>query len=207
MVWTPVAPLAGDTATWAMTLNSLGHLVGNSAASSANGWLSIWQNSPWTDHAIYFSPQTGSVALQTLNGKAGLPMGINNSDQIVGESYTPQGIIHGFVTMPGQSAIDLNTLIGNGSGYTILAGIKIDDQGQITTIARGPDGLDHLLFLTPTASIDSLFTATNPPLTTPPSTLPPVVSPPAVPEPSLIYFVGLLTACGASKRLQARLRK
>jgi probable HAF family extracellular repeat protein len=110
-----------------MTLNSQGHLVGNSMTSSANSLVNIWQNSPGTDHAVYFSMQTGTVALQTLNGTAGLPMGINNSDQIVGESYTPEGTIHGFLTKPGASAIDLNTLIGIGSGYTILAGIKIDD--------------------------------------------------------------------------------
>jgi probable HAF family extracellular repeat protein len=171
-VWTPVAPLSGDTATWTMTLNRLGHLVGNSMTSTENSWVNIWQASPGTDHALYFSTQTGTVALQTLDGTAGLPMGINNSDQIVGESYTSQGEIHGFLTKPGASAIDLNTLIGNGSGYTILVGIKIDDQGRITTIARGPDGLDHLLYLTPTAPIDTLFAGTNAPPTAPPSTVP-----------------------------------
>jgi probable HAF family extracellular repeat protein len=203
--WTPVVPLAGDTATWAMTLNSQGHLVGTSMTSSQNSWVNIWQGSPGTDHAIYFSTQTGTVPLQTLNGTAGLPMGINNSDQIVGESYTPQGDIRGFLTKPGGPAIDLNTLIGNGSAYTILAGIKIDDQGRITTIARGPDALNHLLYLTPTAPIDTLFDGTNPPPTFPPSTLPPV-SPPAVPEPGLVYLVGLLGSYAATRRLRARFR-
>jgi probable HAF family extracellular repeat protein len=203
--WTPVAPLTGDSATWAMTLNRAGHLVGNSSTSSANSWMNIWQNSPGTDHAIYFSTQAGTVALQTLNGKSGLPMGINNSDQIVGESYTPQGTIHGFITMPGGPGIDLNSLIGNGTWYTILAGIKIDDQGQITALANGPDGLTHFLYLTPTAPIDSLFAGNNPPLTTPPSTLPPV-SPPAVPELSVLLFAGIVGVCVVSKSLRIRFR-
>jgi probable HAF family extracellular repeat protein len=129
----PVAPLPGDLNTWAMTLNSQGHVVGNSSTTPANLWLNIWQNAPQTDHAIFYSIQGGTIALRTLNGTAGLPMSINNADQIVGESYTPQGAIHGFITTPGGPAADLNSLIAQGSGFTIMAGIQIDDQESTTS--------------------------------------------------------------------------
>ena len=129
MPWTPVAPLSGDTATWAMTLNSLGHLVGDSTTSSQNSWVNIWESSPGTDHAIFYSLQGGTVPLRTLDGISGLPFGINNLDQVVGESYTTQGAIHGFLTMPGGAAYDLNsrsrrgpaTLSSRGSGSTTRA--------------------------------------------------------------------------------------
>jgi hypothetical protein len=46
--WYPVAPLSGDTMTSAMTINSLGHLVGNSMTSLVNDWITDWQTSPGT---------------------------------------------------------------------------------------------------------------------------------------------------------------
>ena len=155
--WTPVAPLSGDSATWVVTLNSLGHLVGDSTTSLQNSWVNIWQSSPATDHAIFFSLQGGTIPLSTLNGTSGLPLSINNLDQVVGESYTVQGAIHGFITTPGGAAYDLNSLIQQGSGYTILAGIQINDQGQIVAMAQGPDGLDHFLYLTPNEPLSTLL--------------------------------------------------
>src|SRR4029077_15903400 len=101
-----VAPLAGDLNTWAMSINSQGDLVGNSSAMLAKNWINIWQNAPQTDHAIFYSVQGGTVALHTLNGTAGLPMSVNSADQIVGESYTSQGAIHGFITTTGGPATD-----------------------------------------------------------------------------------------------------
>ena len=179
-----------------------GHLVGNSTTSSQNSWTNIWQTSPATDHAIFFSLSGGTIPLQTLSGTSGLPMSINNLDQVVGESYTPQGAIHGFLTVPGGAALDLNSLIQQGSGYTILAGIGINDQGQVTTIARGPDGLDHFLYLTPNVPLSTILGTANDSPTTPPSS-PPPVAPPAVPEPGPIFLLGLVGACGAVKRLRA----
>ncbi len=195
----PVWPLSGDADTWAMAINGLGHMVGNSNTSSLNSWVAIWQTTPATDHAIYYSIQSGTVALQTLNGAAGLPMGINNLDQIVGESYTSSGAIHGFITTPGGAAFDLNSLISAGSGYTILAGTAINDQGTITAIALGPDGLDHELFLTPIIPLSTfLAPGTSPSL--------PVNESP-VPEPGPIYLLGLVGAHFASRRLSRAIRK
>jgi probable HAF family extracellular repeat protein len=197
--WTPVAPLSGDSETWAMTLNSLGHLVGNSGTSSQNSWVNIWQSSPATDHAIFFSLQGGTIPLRTLNGTSGLPFSINNQDQIVGESYTAQGAIHGFLTMPGGAAYDLNSLIQQGSGYTILAGIRINDQGQILAMAKGADGLDHFLTLTPNEPLSTLFGGPFDP--------PPTPTPSNVPEPGPIFLIGLVGALSVARRLRARLAR
>lgn len=211
---TPVPPLSGDSTTWAMTINSLGDLVGNSTTSTQNSWIGAWQDSPSTDHAIFFSLQGGTIALNTLDGTSGLPMGINNLDQIVGESYTAQGTIHGFLTMPGGTAYDLNSLIAPGSGYTILAGIQINDQGQIKAMASGPNGLDYYLTLTPNEPISTLFAgvytppaASTPPTTpTPPTTSTPPTNPAtsAVPEPGPIDLVGLVGAYALVKSLRGR---
>ena len=198
-LWTPVAPLSGDSATWVMTLNSLGHLVGDSTTSSQSGWVNIWQSSPGTDHAIFFSLQGGTIPLSTLDGTSGLPFSINNLDQVVGESYTAQGAIHGFLTMPGGAAYDLNSLIKQGSGYTILAGIQINDQGQIVAMAKGPDGLDHFLYLTPNEPLSTLFGRAYDPTSSP--------SPSPVPEPSPIFLIGLVGAYSVAKRLRARLSR
>ncbi len=199
-----VAPLTGDLATYAMAVNSQGHMVGNSTTSVQNDWMSVWQNSPGTDHAIFYSTATGTVALQTLNGTAGLPMSVNSVNQIVGESYTAQGAIHGFITMPGGAAYDLNSLIAQGSGYTILAGTRISDQGQIQAIALAPNGLDYIAFLTPNVPIDTLFGGTSSSPTSPTSGGSPVSLAP-VPEPSTVYLVGLVAAYGTAKRWRAGL--
>jgi hypothetical protein len=187
----PVAPLSGDVNTWAMSVNSQGHLVGNSSTMSANNWINIWQSAPQTDHAIFYSVQGGTVALRTLNGTAGLPMSVNSADQIVGESYTPQGAIHGFITTPGGTATDLNSLIQKGSGYTIMAGVQINDQGQITAIARDSSGVSKLLYLNPDPPGGSISSAcrTRP---GPPTT---------VPEPTALAFFCIVGAYFAARRV------
>ena len=201
--WIPIAPLNGDTASWVMTLNSLGHVVGDSTTSSQNSWVNIWQSSPGTDHAFFYSQAGGTIALNTLNGISGLPMSVNNLDQIVGESYTSQGAIHGFLTMPGGQAYDLNSLIPQGSGYTILAGFRINDQGQISAMATGPNGLDYYLTLTPNQPISSLFTGPY----NPPSNPNPTPTPLYTPEPAPIFLLGIVGAYGLAKRLRARLSR
>ena len=63
-------------------------------------------------------------------------------------------------------------------------------------IAKGPDGLDHYLYLTPNEPISTLFGGA--------SNLPPVPLPPnTVPEPGPIYLIGLVGACSVVKRLRA----
>jgi probable HAF family extracellular repeat protein len=194
--WTPIAPLPGDTANWIMTLNSLGHVVGNSTTSPQNSWVNIWQDSPGTDHAFYFSLQGGTIPLRTLDGTSGLPMSINNLDQVVGESYTASGAIHGFLTMPGGVAYDLNSLIPQGSGYTILAGYQIDDQGRISAMAKGPDGLDYYVYLTPNEPLSKLFGGAYDPPPNPPAN--------TAPEPAPICLLGLVVACRVAQRLRCR---
>ncbi len=136
-----------------MTLNSLGHLVGDSSTSVQNSWLNIWQSTPQSDHAFYFTIQGGPIPLQTLNGTSGLPFSINDHDQIVGESYTSAGVIHGFLTRPGGPAIDLNSLIPQGAGFTIMAGVRIDDQGVILAMAQDASGATKYVTLTPNAGV------------------------------------------------------
>jgi hypothetical protein len=103
--------------------------------------------------------------------------------------------------MPGGAAYDLNSLIQPGSGYTILAGIHIDDQGQIVAMAKGPDGQDHFLYLTPNQPLSTLFGG---PYDPPPNSAP---APSTVPEPGPIFLIGLVGASRLAQRLRARLAR
>ena len=154
---------------------------------------------PQITHAFYYSVDGGTVALNTLNGTFGLPMGINNNDQVVGESYTSDGSIHGFITRPGAPAVDLNDLIAPGSGYAIVAGLSINDQGYIRAMGKDAVGMNHFMVLYPISGVDPNFPALQgqgpPPISTDPA------PPQNVPEPStLVVFAIAGSACLARRR-------
>jgi hypothetical protein len=112
--------------------------------------------------------------------------------------------MHGFITIPGGNALDLNSLIVPGSGYTILAGLQINDQGQIVALAQGPGGVDNYLYLTPNVPLslvlgDSSYLPSNPPSdSNPPSNV--------VPEPASVFFMLAVAAYTLVKRPASRLR-
>lgn len=76
--------------------------------------------------------------------------GINNKGQIVGEVFTIQGeSVHGWISDRGGPIVDLNTLIDPHSGYTIIAGGYITDDGVIGARAIAPNGEERPVKLVP----------------------------------------------------------
>jgi probable HAF family extracellular repeat protein len=66
--------------------------------------------------------------LGTLGGSFSLPYEINNSNQVVGYSYTSSFAIHGFLWSRAEGIQDLTTLTGNPN---VVVGAGINDSGQI----------------------------------------------------------------------------
>ena len=86
--------------------------------------------------------------LGTLGGFPGEGLGINASGQITGYSYTIgwEGQ-HAFL-YSGGSMVDLNTLVGPASPWTLTAGQAINDLGQITGYGK-IGGETHAFVLSP----------------------------------------------------------
>lgn len=76
--------------------------------------------------------------------------GINNRGQIVGETFDPFGdATHGWISDRGGPIVDLDTLIDPNSGFHIIAGGYIGDDGVIGARAIAPDGTEHPVKLVP----------------------------------------------------------
>jgi probable HAF family extracellular repeat protein len=76
--------------------------------------------------------------------------GINNRGQIVGETFDPFGdATHGWISERGGPIVDLDTLIDPNSGFHIIAGVYIGDDGEIGARAIAPDGTEHPVKLVP----------------------------------------------------------
>lgn len=76
--------------------------------------------------------------------------GINNRGQIVGETFDPfGGSTHGWISDRGGPIVDLDTLIDPNSGFHIIAGGYISDDGVIGARAIAPDGTEHPVKLVP----------------------------------------------------------
>ncbi|MBS0383563.1 MAG: hypothetical protein JSR56_14150 [Proteobacteria bacterium] len=76
--------------------------------------------------------------------------GINNNGEIVGETFDPfGGSTHGWISDRGGPIVDLDTLIDPNSGFHIIAGGYITDDGVIGARAIAPDGTEHPVMLIP----------------------------------------------------------
>jgi probable HAF family extracellular repeat protein len=76
------------------------------------------------------------------------PNGINNADEVVGQSATSEGIEHPFLYSHGQTS-DLNDLIPADSGWELLDARDINDYGQIVGHGVNSAGQEHAFLLTP----------------------------------------------------------
>jgi uncharacterized protein (TIGR03437 family) len=118
-------------------------------------------------HAVLFNTDASVTDLGVLpNDRSSFATGINNSGTVVGFSdantpdftlqlaaifYEPQPIYRAFVYTNGKM-YDLNTLLPNGSGWTLSFAAAINNVGQITgtgmvAAANGPE--EHGFLLTP----------------------------------------------------------
>jgi hypothetical protein len=146
-----IHPLPGDTGYTLMGINNEGHAIGHSYVGTDPRYnLPNPDSGPLGTKAFFYSPALGTVGLQTASGPLEFAFGINNSDQIVGESHAVDGSLHGFfLPSPTSQAIDLNDVIGPHPGYTIIAADAINNSGQIVGYAKDANGINHFVTLDP----------------------------------------------------------
>jgi probable HAF family extracellular repeat protein len=113
-------------------VNDLGQVVGFGAVDREQGaplHALFWKNP--LENTIALNLETlGGVGNDSYNGKVtSLANSINNAEQIVGFSYTPEGDRRA-VLWQDNTLIDLNQLINN-SDWKLTSAQKINNQGQI----------------------------------------------------------------------------
>jgi probable HAF family extracellular repeat protein len=85
---------------------------------------------------------------------------INNSGQVVGSTDNGANYAsHAFLYTPGTGMVDLNTVLPNGSGWTLNIATGINDNGQITGWATNANGVQHAFLLSPLNPLQVLVNA------------------------------------------------
>jgi probable HAF family extracellular repeat protein len=144
-LWTDSAGLRdlgalGSTGAIAQDINEFGAVVGSSTLVA-----------PWNPvHAFLWTPQTGMIDLGTPPGAYdSSAVAVNNSGQIVGNSFLPQECrTEGFVWQNGTMRW-LNELVEPASGWVIINGHDINDFGVIAATARQGTGTYRAVLLVP----------------------------------------------------------
>jgi probable HAF family extracellular repeat protein len=139
----------GGLNSYAYGINDSGQVVGTSQPSAEVAVLQPTGDAYF--HAFLYSSGTGMVDLGTLGGWHSAARAINDSGQVVGESYvTGNDAAHAFLYSSDTGMIDLGTLGGSVSvAYGINAG------GQVVGTARVPDNNSHaFLYSTDAGMID-----------------------------------------------------
>jgi probable HAF family extracellular repeat protein len=145
---TELATLGGNNS-YAMGVNGSGEVVGH--AATALGY----------DHAFV---AMGAIMtdLGTLGGANSYAYGVNDGGSVVGYSYLASGEnSHAFLWVNG-AMVDLNSLIGAGSGWELVEAYGINDSGQI--VGEGLyNGEARAFRLDPIGSLGSSSTPTPEP--------------------------------------------
>jgi probable HAF family extracellular repeat protein len=82
-------------------------------------------------HAYFYNTDLAQFTdLGTLGGAASVPLGINDDNDVVGTSLTAGGDYHAFLDN-GVSMVDLNSLLPDNSGWTLITADAINDKGDI----------------------------------------------------------------------------
>jgi probable HAF family extracellular repeat protein len=87
--------------------------------------------------------------LGSLGGNYSSAFGINNSGQVVGESYTANGFVDDAFLYSNGTMLDLNSMIPASSGWQLTEACAINDHGWIVGAGFNPSGQDHAFLLTP----------------------------------------------------------
>ncbi len=130
--------LPGFPRTWATGINDSGKVVGYAQTLLGD------------EHAFLYSGGD-MIDLGTLDGSSTRAWGINNSGQVVG------GADNGDAFLYSNGCIgDLNSLLANGSGWTLTVATAINDNGQIVGYGTNPSGQQDAFLLTPTPEPSTL---------------------------------------------------
>lgn len=132
----PLPGLFAEDRGGANAINNLGEVVGYSLGNGAK-------------HPFLWTPQSGTIALETVDGRIGEALGINDLGQIVGWSDTRSG--QRAVLWQNGSVVALNSLIGTGSKATLARAEAINNAGHIagTLLLPKPVNESHGFLLTP----------------------------------------------------------
>ena len=125
-------------------LASLGGIGSQAFAINDAGWAVGWSTSADLQQHATLWADGEAIDLGILGGHASYAYGINNLGQVVG-SYinSPQdGFAEFAILWENGNAINLNSLIGDSMGVTLISANGINDQGWI--IAQGEDSHGHL---------------------------------------------------------------
>jgi probable HAF family extracellular repeat protein len=143
----PIEDEAGDgnpANSYAYSINDGYHLVGESRNPNGDTFADRWQvNEGWL---------FPTLVLEYLPMRA---YAVNNADVIVGAGAIGRegGPTHAFVTIHwtiSPLTADLNTLVDNLGGWTLIAATGINDRGQIVGDGVDPNGMVRAWLLTPT---------------------------------------------------------
>jgi probable HAF family extracellular repeat protein len=126
----------------ANAINTAGQIVGYSTYNGAPYY--------YAEHAFLTSAAGPMQDLGTLGGNFSYAFGINNSGEIVGQATTAGDAANDGFLYTGGTMVDLNTLIGSGSGWSVSTAWAINDNGQIAaTVKSSSDGTYHPARLDP----------------------------------------------------------
>lgn len=128
----------GGNGSQAFAINDAGWTVGWSNSADAYQHATLWANDEVID-------------LGRLGGYASYAYGINNLGQIVGSYVSDQqdGVEEFAILWENGNAINLNDLIGDNLGVTLISANSINDQGWIVVQGEDSNGYLNYYLLTP----------------------------------------------------------
>ncbi len=130
-------PTLGGTQGNAQAINDQGQIVGCSNIGGDS-----------ETHAALWTLGGELTDLGTLGGSIGVAHSINSNGVVVGYSTLPDGVRHGFIWHKAHPMRDLNSLIEDGSAWTITEANCINDNGWIAATATD-GGATHAVLLLP----------------------------------------------------------
>jgi probable HAF family extracellular repeat protein len=134
---------AGSSGGFGVAINDSGEIVGSLFPSGSGSHAAKYSAGAWTDLGNFAGAQ-GSGA-----------NAINNAGQIVGTAIFPptykpfKAGKHVPLISTAGGLVDLNTLIGSGTGFTLTDAIDINGSGQILCDATNASGNEHAVLLSP----------------------------------------------------------